>query len=201
MAVGLYATLTPLPFSMTAATEMAKVLKSLLDLRRSEGRSGDVLYECYAKVADYEELPLSNQSEKKSAPASLGSAWILECSSNHGFHYHTFSSEDPALSFRRLLFIANKGFTAEIVPFDPARNVVLGPLEKYVMDGPSFAELEFDGRMVHRFRPLDKGSLFAYSVHYNDEFDNDHAARLQTHEVSYFQTDNVVEHILKSPRC
>jgi hypothetical protein len=198
MATGRYATLTPLPFSAPAATEMERVFERILAIRASQGRKGDILDESYAKVSDYIKLSekLSNESEQ--LPLSLGSAWALECRANHGFHYHSYSTQDPSLSFRRLLFFSDQGFTAEFFPYDQALRQALGPLERFIMHGPSFAELEFDGRIVHRFRPLSNGRLFAYSIHHNDLSTDDHAASTQTHEVLDIEPPEVIQHTLRS---
>lgn len=78
---------------------------------------------------------------------------------------------------------------------------MLGPLEKFVMEGPSFAELEFDGRMVHRFRPLKDGTLYAYSVHHKDISHDDHVTSRQTHAVKDTMPTEVVKHTLTSITC
>lgn len=201
MATGRYATLSPLPISTSTVQGMELVFKSLLQQRRREGRSGDILDESYAKVTDHGSLPGVNFDSNQQQAVSMGSAWVLECRKNHGFHYHTFSDQDPALSFRRLLLVATRGLTAEIFPYDPQQHKAVGPLERFVMQGPAFAELEFDGRMVHRFRPINDGTLYAYSVHHRDVSSDDHVASTQTHPVNGVMPDEVIEHGLESSSC
>ena len=199
MATGLYATLTPLPFSELAAVQMAKSFAALLAERAAQGRAGSVLDETFAKVADYAPLPVARpQASVGNRPLSVGSGWALQCFAAHGFHYHTFAGDNDLLSFRRLLLFADQGFTAEIYPTNFATGKASGPLERYRLTGPSMAELEFDGKLAHRFRPINGGVLFAYSMHALDVHNDDAAAQTQTHSVGEYAGGEVIEHQLQS---
>ena len=129
---------------------------------------------------------------------SIGSGWALQCYATHGFHYHTFAANNDLLSFRRLLLFSDKGFTAEIYPLNFATGKASGPLERYRVTGPSLAELEFDGKLVHRFRPINGGVLFAYSMHAVDVNNDDAAAQTQTHPVGEYDGGEIIEHQLQS---
>lgn len=188
MATGLYATVTRFPFLNDAADAMMRVGSLIIDDMRNKQRLGEVLDEAYGKVTETDEI---NEAEHlrqrlanlKTTPSHLGSAWWLECYKTHGFHYHTFAEEGLDLSFRRVLFIADKGFTIELYPIDFETAAPTGPLERYELAGAAFAELAFDGRIVHRFRPTNGGKLYAYSMHARDVSDDDHAAATQTHPI------------------
>jgi len=200
MASGLYASMTPLPFSSEAAAQLMSVFGSLIDLRRDQDRAGEVLDEIYARVGDGAPLYSENSRVKHRVDGSVtGSSWALQCFKTHGFHYHSYSDDEKLLSYRRLLLFSNRGFTAEIYPLDFASLQPSGPLEKFIFEGASMAELEFDGRMVHRFRPLGDGELYAYSVHCMDLSGTDHAAKRQTHAVAGEGPEEIIEHLMKSP--
>ena len=197
MATGLYATLTPLPFSEAAAIQMAKSFSALLAERAAQGWAGSVLDETFAKVADYAALPAKQTAPR---PVTIGSGWALQCYATHGFHYHTFAANNELLSFRRLLLFSDKGFTAEIYPMNFTTGKAIGPLERYRVNGPSMSELEFDGKLVHRFRPINGGVLFAYSMHAVDVQNDDAAAQTQTHPVGEYDGGEIIEHQLQSPQ-
>jgi len=206
MSSGLYASLTPLPFSEQSAHEFISVFGALLSLRTREGRAGEVLDERYAKVGDNQPLTSAMQPGLSATdgvgsmrPIELGSAWVLQCYASHGFHYHSYSEDNELLSFRRLLLCADRGFTVEIYPLNFSTRNAAGPLELFVVNGAALAELEFDGRMVHRFRPLDGGLLYAYSMHALDLSGADDAAATQTFAVPGEGPAEVVEHVLSSP--
>ena len=201
MATGLYATITPLPFSELAAVQMGKAFAALLAERAAQGRAGAVLDETFAKVADYTPLPATQpNSPATNRPLSLGSGWALQCFASHGFHYHTFAGDNDLLSFRRLLLFSDQGFTAEIYPLNFTTGQASGPLERYRLNGPAMAELEFDGKLVHRFRPINGGVLFAYSMHALDVHQDDAAAQTQTHPVGEYSGTEVIEHQLQAAR-
>lgn len=195
MARGLYSVVTPLPFSKAAAVEMSKVFRTLLNLRNQQGRAGEILDEVYAKVGDYK--PIQNINDLY-FNINRGSSWALQCYKSHGFHFHTHSNNCSELSFRRLLMFSKSGFTIEIFPINFDELKPIGLLEKYTINGPSLVELEFDGRMVHRFRPLDDGELFAYSIHIKDLSNDDKVASTQTHEYNDNAPNEIVEHQLSS---
>ncbi len=203
MASGLYASMTPLPFSSNAASIFINVFQNIICLRTQEKRAGTVLDEIYARIGEY--IPISSlASENTSSPSSyrplmFGSSWALQCFKTHEFHYHSYSKDEELLSFRRLLLFSDHGFTAEIYPLDFEKNLPAGPLERFIFKEASLAELEFDGRMVHRFRPLNDGVLFAYSVHSKDLLNTDHAARTQTHQVTSDEPKEVNEYLMYSP--
>ena len=129
-------------------------------------------------------------------PSTLGSAWWLECYESHGFHYHTYAEDSLDLSFRRVLFMADKGLTIELYPVDLETSLPTGPMERYELDGPAFAELAFDGKIVHRFRPTNSGRLYAYSMHIRDVADDDHVAATQTHAIDSELPEETVLHML-----
>ncbi len=203
MGKGLYATITRFPFSESAAVAMMEVGARFVDVLESKGTLGTVLNEAYGMTTDLGELNSFEEGDRSKSPHDspirIGSAWWLQCFENHEFHYHNFSSSNTYLSHRRILFFADKGFTIEVFPIDMTLMTATGPLELFELDGPAFAELEFDGRFVHRFRPLEQGNLYAYSVHIKDLSDETNAAEVQTHVVEGVFPDRTVRHIIAPP--
>ena len=193
-----YANITAFEISENIASSMSFMFADIFNQRELQGTMGTVLNEKYSKVGvESKNYPFAitgnlTLTESKQ-PLRLGSSWFLECFSNHGFHYHSFSEQEPELSFRRVLFFSDNGFTIELFPIDFITQNVSGHLEKYVLSKPSFVELEFDGKLVHRFRPINQGRLFAYSVHVKDLSESEHAAKTQTHAIEVDPSENIVE--------
>ena len=75
---------------------------------------------------------------------------------------------------RRLVIYANDGFILSYFDKDGDFR------EELIAEGPTFAEMKFDGTTVHRFRPLNEGRFFAYSIHYKDLSDDEEALGKQT---------------------
>ena len=184
-----------MPFSPVAARIVINAFDEVMNLRRRQGRVGTTLDEDYAKLDDDLETSLPSLDHDIANTSPHGSAWLLECRHKHGFHYHTFDDLDPMLSSRRVIFFSDAGFTLEFFAYDAKRCIPTGPLERFVVEGSSFTELAFDGRIVHRFRPT-SGRLFAISFHARDVEYTDHAAAVQTHSVDIDSFQNTICHTL-----
>ena len=195
MPKGLYATVTSFPFPRVLGTSLVDQFRKILVQRRSQGRTGQVLDEEYSKLTEPELLSIAIGTNCEIEQSIPGSCWILECMPTHGFHYHSYSVNYPMVSLRRVLFFSEGGFTLEFFRLDSAYLNPAGPLEKFVVDKPSFVELAFDGRIAHRFRPI-VGRLIAFSFHAKDVDEGDNAARTQTHPVSLTKKIECVEHFL-----
>ncbi|MCW7552381.1 hypothetical protein NX722_06920 [Endozoicomonas gorgoniicola] len=184
MAVGKYARVTKLPVSPVASKVLVSSLIESFNELRNKGLLGSILNEEFIKSTSVRSD--RNISNSDSRLLSLGSSWLLRCESAHGYHYHSFEADDPELSYRKVLFFCNAGFTLEFFEINhktgkPIKNM---GVEKFIASEPSIVELEFDGRIVHRFRPLQGGALFAYSIHLKDLSNDCNAAATQTHTVS-----------------
>ena len=173
----LYSTLTTFLGSGACARSCILYWSEYLETERQKNRVGEALGEFYHKLSQRDSEDKSSViSEKSDNKVNLGSIWLLECTNKHQFHYHTFEENNDYLSFRRILFYSETGFTVEIFPSSGR-----GCLEKYIISGAGIAELVFDGKYVHRFRPVGEGRLFALSIHSQDLSTDNDVAKTQTH--------------------
>ena len=180
---GKYATVTKLPFSQESSKILVSSLIESFNKLRNENLLGSILNEEFIRSTSVDlGKPGSNMDSQL---LQLGSSWLIHCESTHGYHYHSFTADDPQLSYRKILFCCNTGFTLEFFEIDHKTEKLIDNMkgEKFIVSEPSIAELEFDGRIVHRFRPLNGGHLFAYSIHYKDLSDASDVAATQTHPV------------------
>lgn len=112
--------------------------------------------EIYVRT-NIEDCDFKGQEEK------YDSAWILECLPNQQYHWHSSKDDDIYYSLRRILFVADDGLNLSFFK-DDGTSIIH---ERIICNGPTFLELKFDGKTVHRFRP-NNGKLYAYSFHYKD---------------------------------
>ncbi|HCR62524.1 MAG TPA: hypothetical protein DIW66_11565 [Serratia liquefaciens] len=181
MIQGNYARVTKLPVNEQASRLLVASLNTSFNTLREGEKLSSVLNEEFIKI-----IAINNKINvgmKEGDPVSIGSTWLLKCEKNHHFHYHTFDDDD-ALSYRKVLFFSDGGFTLEFFCLNHSTGEVADYLEKFVIEEASIVELEFDGRIVHRFRPVDEGKLFAYSIHIKDLSSENDAAKTQTHQVT-----------------
>ncbi|ATZ10359.1 hypothetical protein [Erwinia amylovora] len=180
MIQGNYARVTKLPVTEQASKLLVYSLDMSFHKLREEGKLSSVLNEEFIKTtAIKNKISVGNEEY---TPVSIGSTWLLKCEVDHQFHYHTFEDDD-FLSYRKVLFFSDAGFTLEFYSIDHSTGKMSNQLEKFVVEKASVVELEFDGRIVHRFRPVKEGKLFAYSIHIKDLSAGNDAAKTQTHEV------------------
>ncbi|HEJ9146976.1 TPA: hypothetical protein SML79_000954 [Serratia marcescens] len=178
MVQGNYARVTKLPVTEQASKLLVYSLNMSFDKLREEGKLSSVLNEEFIKTTAIKNGIIVG----KNSPISIGSTWLLKCEIDHQFHYHSFEDDDY-LSYRKVLFFSDAGFTLEFFSLDHSTGEMSNQLEKFVVEKASIVELEFDGRIVHRFRPIEEGKLFAYSIHVKDLSADNDAAKTQTHEV------------------
>ncbi|WP_241169984.1 hypothetical protein [Serratia marcescens] len=180
MIQGNYARVTKLPVTELASKLLVCSLDMSFDKFREEGKLSSVLNEEFIKTTAINSEV--NVGAEEYSPIIIGSTWLLKCEVDHQFHYHTFE-EDDYLSYRKVLFFSDAGFTLEFFSLNHSTGEMSNRLEKFVIEKASIVELEFDGRIVHRFRPAKEGKLFAYSIHIKDLSADNDAAKTQTHEV------------------
>lgn len=180
MIEGSYARVTKLPVSEAASKLLVLSFEASFDDLRSDNKLFSILNEEYIKTTNIH--PTVKLNEGDMLPASIGSTWLLKCEEDHHFHYHTFETDD-SLSYRKLLFFSSGSFTLEFFHMDHTTGEASGQLEKFFINSASIVELEFDGRIVHRFRPVDSEKLFAYSIHVKDVSTHSDVASTQTHPV------------------
>lgn len=180
MIEGSYARVTKLPISEAASKLLVSSLEVGFDDLRRDNKLFTILNEEYIKTTTIH--PNIKLNEGEMLPVSMGSTWLLKCEQDHHFHYHTFETGD-CLSYRKLLFFSSGSFTLEFFYMDHKTGEVSEQLEKFFINSASIVELEFDGRIVHRFRPVDSEKLFAYSIHVKDVNTEHDVASTQTHPV------------------
>ncbi|MGV8001681.1 hypothetical protein QPK14_05920 [Photorhabdus temperata subsp. temperata] len=180
MIQGNYARVTKLPVTEQASKLLVYSLDMSFDKLREEGKLSSILNEEFIKTTTINDEV--NVGSEGYDPVSIGSTWLLKCEKNHQFHYHTFEDSD-CLSYRKVLFFSDAGFTLEFFVLDHSTGEISNQLEKFVIEKASIVELEFDGRIAHRFRPVEEGKLFAYSIHIKDLSTDNDVAKTQTHEV------------------
>ena len=180
MIQGNYARVTKLPINEQASKLLVASLNTSFNALREDEKLSSVLNEEFIKIIAINDKVYAGIKEEE--PVSIGSTWLLKCEKNHHFHYHTFDDDD-ALSYRKVLFFSDGGFTLEFFCLDHSTGELSDYLEKFVIEKASIVELEFDGRIVHRFRPIKDGKLFAYSIHIKDLSAESDAAKTQTHQV------------------
>jgi hypothetical protein len=160
-----YAAITKFPCDEVLASALINSLDSFL-------QSNSPL-ECAEEIfvrTNLEDCDMLNKAK------DYDSAWILECLPIQQFHWHSYDKNDIYFSMRRILFIADEGLTLSFFSKDSSSSNVH---EQIISEGPSFMEIKFDGKTVHRFRP-NQGRLFAYSFHYKDFSDSEIALASQS---------------------